>query len=311
MESHTDIKAALTTRARTVTLDELRTEGKRRVRVVKADQITQMIEESVHRAVEQSGLLPASEVEKLVERSRVEFRALMKTREAEAERSKAMTDLLATQEREVADLRRQLTAAKAALQAAEEALAAWQAAQTAAAPAAAEAEEAAAQAMAQAAAQPAAQAQAELLASLRDEMAGMKAALMAQPPVVVAAPGGANVVPFASAAAAAGAPAVPGVAAAAASAQAAPAAAAAAPAVDISAAIEKLANSLNDRFEKLGKKMGISSAVGNDQPVDLGRLFKSADAGLESNINTVETKQKSGGGIAANLARLKKLKGSG
>jgi len=48
-----------------------------------------------------------------------------------------------------------------------------------------------------------------------------------------------------------------------------------------------------------------------DQPVDLGGLFKSADAGLESNINTVETKQKSGGGIAANLARLKKLKGGG
>ena len=310
MESPTDIKAALTTRARTATLDELRTEGKRRVRVVKADQITQMIEESVHRAVEQSGLLPASEVEKLVERSRVEFRALMKAREDEAERAQAMTDLLAAQEREVADLRRQLAAAKAAQQAAEEALAASQAAQAAAAPAAAEAEEAAAQAMAQAAAH----AQAELLASLRDEMAGMKAALMAQPPVV-AAPGAASVVPFAPAAAAAGAPAVPGVAAAAASVQAAPAAAAAAaapaPAVDVSAAIEKLASSLNDRFEKLGKKMGISSAVGGDQPVDLGGLFKSADDGLESNMNTVETKQKSGGGIAANLARLKKLKGGG
>jgi hypothetical protein len=309
MESPTDIKAALTTRARTATLDELRTEGKRRVRVVKADQITQMIEESVHRAVEQSGLLPASEVEKLVERSRVEFRALMKAREAEAERAQAMTDLLAAQEREVADLRRQLAAAKAAQQAAEEALAVAQAAQAAAAPAAAEADEAAAKAMAHAAAQAAAQAQAELLASLRDEMAGMKAALMAQPPVVVAAPGGGNVVPFAPAAAAAGATVVPGVAAAAASAQAAPAAAAAAP--DVSAAIEKLASSLNDRFEKLGKKMGISSAVGGDQPVDLGGLFKSADAGLESNMNNVETKQKTGGGIAANLARLKKLKGGG
>jgi hypothetical protein len=139
-------------------------------------------------------------------------------------------------------------------------------------------------------------------------MAGMKAALMAQPPVV-AAPGAASVVPFAPAAAAAGAPAVPGVAAAAASVQAAPAAAA--PAPDVSAAIEKLASSLNDRFEKLGKKMGISSAVGGDQPVDLGGLFKSADAGLESNMNNVETKQKTGGGIAANLARLKKLKGGG
>ena len=30
-----------------------------------------------------------------------------------------------------------------------------------------------------------------------------------------------------------------------------------------------------------------------------------ADAGLESNLHNVETKQKTGGGIAANLARLK------
>lgn len=294
MESPTDIKAALTTRARTATLDELRTEGKRRVRVVKADQITQMIEESVHRAVEQSGLLPAAEVEKLVERSRQEFRALMKAREAEAERAQAMSDLLANQEREVADLRRQLADAKAARLAAEQALAEAQAAAAAAPAAAAE----------EATAQVAAQAQADLLASLRDEMAGMKAALLAQPSAAVAAPG-VVAVPGVVAT-----PVVGGIGAAAA--QALPAAAAqAAPAVDVSAAIEKLASSLNDRFEKLGKKMGISSAVGGDQPVDLGGLFKSADAGLESNINTVETKQKSGGGIAANLARLKKLKGGG
>lgn len=294
MESPTDIKAALTTRSRTATLDELRTEGKRRVRVVKADQITQMIEESVHRAVEQSGLLPAAEVEKLVERSRQEFRALMKAREAEAERAQAMSDLLANQEREVADLRRQLADAKAARLAAEQALAEAQAAAAAAPAAAAE----------EATAQVAAQAQADLLASLRDEMAGMKAALLAQPSAAVAAPG-VVAVPGVVAT-----PVVGGIGAAAA--QALPAAAAqAAPAVDVSAAIEKLASSLNDRFEKLGKKMGISSAVGGDQPVDLGGLFKSADAGLESNINTVETKQKSGGGIAANLARLKKLKGGG
>lgn len=301
MESPTDIKAALTTRARTATLDELRTEGKRRVRVVKADQITSMIEESVHRAIENSGLLAAAEVEKLVERSRVEFRALMKAREAEAERAQAMQDLLATQEREVADLRKQLAAAKAAQQAAEQALAEAQAAQAAAAPTAAPADEAGAQSMAQVAAQ----AQADLLASLRDEMASMKAALLAQPAVVAGAPAAAPLALPAAAAAgnvAAAAQATPG---------AAPVAAAAAPAVDVSAAIEKLATSLNDRFEKLGKKMGISSAVGGDQPVDLGGLFKGADAGLESNINNVETKQKSGGGIAANLARLKKLKGGG
>lgn len=288
MESPTDIKAALTTRARTATLDELRTEGKRRVRVVKADQVAAMIEESVHRAVEQSGLLPASEVEKLVERSRQEFRTLMKAREAEAERAQAMQEMLDARDREVADLRQQLAAARAAQHAAETALADAQVAVDAAA----------------ADGEATSSAQADMLSSLMNEMASMKAALLAHP---VAVPPAREALAVAPSPAPAGA-----VAAAAAAATPAPiAAAAAAPALDVSAAIEKLATSLNDRFEKLGRKMGISSAVGNDQPVDLGGLFKDSGPGLESNINNVESKQKAAGGIAANLARLKKLKGGG
>lgn len=288
MESPTDIKAALTTRARTATLDELRTEGKRRVRVVKADQVAAMIEESVHRAVEQSGLLPASEVEKLVERSRQEFRTLLKAREAEAERAQAMQELLDARDREVADLRQQLAAARAAQHAAETALADAQVAVDAAA----------------ADGEATSSAQADMLSSLMNEMASMKAALLAHP---VAVPPAREALAVAPSPAPAGA-----VAAAAAAATPAPiAAAAAAPALDVSAAIEKLATSLNDRFEKLGRKMGISSAVGNDQPVDLGGLFKDSGPGLESNINNVESKQKAAGGIAANLARLKKLKGGG
>lgn len=288
MESPTDIKAALTTRARTATLDELRTEGKRRVRVVKADQVAAMIEESVHRAVEQSGLLPASEVEKLVERSRQEFRTLLKAREAEAERAQAMQELLDARDREVADLRQQLAAARAAQHAAETALADAQVAVDAAA----------------ADGEATSSAQADMLSSLMNEMASMKAALLAHP---VAVPPAREALVVAPSPAPAGA-----VAAAAAAATPAPiAAAAAAPALDVSAAIEKLATSLNDRFEKLGRKMGISSAVGNDQPVDLGGLFKDSGPGLESNINNVASKQKAAGGIAANLARLKKLKGGG
>ncbi|MFN9275165.1 MAG: hypothetical protein ACK6D2_05465 [Planctomycetota bacterium] len=288
MESPTDIKAALTTRARTATLDELRTEGKRRVRVVKADQVAAMIEESVHRAVEQSGLLPASEVEKLVERSRQEFRTLLTARAAEAERAQAMQELLDARDREVADLRQQLAAARAAQHAAETALADAQVAVDAAA----------------ADGEATSSAQADMLSSLMNEMASMKAALLAQPVAVPPAPAAPAVAPSPAPAGA--------VAAAAAAATPAPiAAAAAAPALDVSAAIEKLATSLNDRFEKLGRKMGISSAVGNDQPVDLGGLFKDSGPGLESNINNVASKQKAAGGIAANLARLKKLKGGG
>lgn len=80
---------------------------------------------------------------------------------------------------------------------------------------------------------------------------------------------------------------------------------------ELSAAIEKLAGSLNDRIEKLGKKMGVSAAVESDVPLDLGGLFKDTGKDLESNIENIEVKQQSGGGIAANLARLKKLKGGG
>jgi hypothetical protein len=139
----------------------------------------------------------------------------------------------------------------------------------------------------------------------------MKAALLAQP---IAVPQASVVAAVSSAPAPAGAGATPapaGAAAAAAAAATPAPIAATAPGLDVSAAIEKLASSLNDRFEKLGRKMGISSAVGNDQPVDLGGLFKDSGPGLESNINNVESKQKAAGGIAANLARLKKLKGGG
>jgi len=80
---------------------------------------------------------------------------------------------------------------------------------------------------------------------------------------------------------------------------------------DLTAALDKLTSSLNDRLESFGKKMGISAAVESDVPTDLSGLFKGADQVLESNMDDVKIKQRAGGGIAANLARLKKLKGGG
>ena len=61
--------------------------------------------------------------------------------------------------------------------------------------------------------------------------------------------------------------------------------------------------------ESFGKKMGISAAVGGDGPTDFSGLFKDTGQELESNMDNVKIKQKAGGGIAANLAKLKKLKG--
>ena len=81
---------------------------------------------------------------------------------------------------------------------------------------------------------------------------------------------------------------------------------------DFAAALDKLAGTLNDRLDTFGKKMGISSAVGGDAPVDFGSMFKDDGADdLESNMDNIQVKQKAAGGIAANLAKLKKLKGGG
>lgn len=275
MEPTNDIKEALSTRARTATLDELRSEGKKRVRVVKAEHIAAMIEEAVHNALESSGFVAPDEVEKLVDRSRQEFRAILKEREAEAQRGIDAQEALAAREQDLAGLRQQLASLQQSLQATEQALVEARAAQAAAEQAAEQAVQQAVEAAETASAPVAAPAvSSDLLMSMMHEMANMKAALQAQqaqPQAVQPATAG----------------------------------------VDVSAAIEKLAGSLNDRLEKLGKKMGVSAAVGGDQPLDLGGLFKDDGPAVESNINNIESKQTAAGGIAANLARLKKLKGGG
>lgn len=251
MESFDSIKEALSARSRTATLDELRNEGRKRVRLIRAEHVAAMIREAVHAAVEQSGLVSPDDVEKLVDKSRQEFRSILKEREQEVQRAHETEQELTDLQQRCAELDQQLAAARAEL---------------------ARAHAAGPGAMPGAAAAPAPTgASTELLMSLMQEMATMKASMMHPQP--------------GSGAGAAG--------------------------TDVSAAIEKLTGSLNDRLEKLGKKMGVSAAVDGDAPVDFGGLFKDSGKALESNIENIEVKQKAGGGIAANLARLKKLKGGG
>lgn len=251
MESVNDIREALSARSRTATLDELRSEGRRRVRLVRAEHIAAMISEAVHSAIEQSGLIAQDEVDRLVDKSRQEFRTILKEREAEVQRAHDIEETLAERETELAELKQQFAAVSEAL-----ATTRKQLEQASAAPAAA-------------AAAPAPSG--DLVMSLMQEMANMKASLMQRET------------------------------------QPAPAAGAA----DFSAAIEKLAGSLNDRLETIGKKMGVSAAVESDTPLDFSTLFADDGKSLESNMNNIEVKQKSAGGIAGNLARLKKLKGGG
>lgn len=286
MESVNEIKEALSARSRTATLDELRSEGRKRVRLIRAEHVAAMISEAVHTAVEQSGLVAAEDVEKLVEKSRQEFRGIVQERERELQKAQDNERLLAQRNQELASLQRRfeelthsLTAARQELGELEALRSEAEGARAAAAVAHAEAEAARAEtaaargatSVAGAAASPSAAPSTDLLMSMMQEMANMKASLMHQ--------------------------------------QQQPVAAAAAP--DLSAVLEKLTGSLNDRLEKLGKKMGVSAAVDSDTPVDFSGMFKDTGKDLESNMQNIEIKQKAGGGIAANLARLKKLKGGG
>ncbi len=222
-------KEALTAKSQSATLDELKSRGKRNVRVIRADDIAEMIATAVNNTVFASGLMAPDEVEALVGKSREQFRELMQRRERE------VAELRAAQE-ELEECRAELAQARAQL------------------------------------AQPKEDADgganAGVMQYLMSELAELKARAAAP-----AAP-----------AAALGADAVAG-------------------------ALAQFSNTLNQKLESLGKKMGISAAAEASAP-DLGGLFKhNDDVALESNMANVKVKAKSGAGISANLERLKKLKG--
>lgn len=227
MESVRQVKQALSAKSRTATLDELKSEGRKRVRLIRAEHVAAMISEAVHNAIQNSGLIPKEEADRLVEASRKEFKNVINEREQEVRETREVASLLAEKTAEVEELRGQLE-------------------------------------------------------KLQSQIESVAAA--------GAAPGGA-------AGAAAG--------------TAGAAGAVAAGSVDLSAALDKLASTLNERLDKFGRKMGISGAVEADE-VKLDALFaKDDDVQLESNMDSVNVKKKTGGGIASNLERLKKLKGGG
>ena len=267
MESVNEIKEALSARSRTATLDELRNEGRKRVRLIRAEHVAQMISEAVHAAIEHSGLLGQDEVDMLIEKSRTEFKSILREREQELQSARETEEQLEQKDHELTELKsrfgeltRSLASTRAELEQVRNELEAARELPPPSTPAAAPA------APQQAAMPP------EMMMSMMQELANLKASLAQQQPTAQPQ-------------------------------QAAP---------DFSAALDKLAGTLNDRLENFGKKMGISAAVGGDGPVDFGGMFKDDDdSKLESNMENIQVKQKAAGGIAANLAKLKKLKGGG
>ena len=55
--------------------------------LIRAEHVATMIREAVHTTIEHSGLLAPADVEKLVDKSRTEFRSILKEREAELQRA--------------------------------------------------------------------------------------------------------------------------------------------------------------------------------------------------------------------------------
>jgi hypothetical protein len=240
MESVDDVKVALSARSRTATLDQLANEGRKRVRLIRAEHVAQMISEAVNRTVEETGHVSQQDVERLVQKSQQEFKKILREREAEQTRAREVEEQLQAAQQELETLRQQLDGAPAASPGAAAAASAGTAPMSA-----------------------------DVMAMMMNEIATLKASMLHKN----GAPAGDS--------------------------------------SGLADTLEKIAGSLNDRLDQFGKKIGISSAVEADA-VHFDALFSKHDAApIESNMDAIEVKQKTGGGIAANLERLKKLKGGG
>lgn len=342
MDSIRQVKAALAARSTTQSLEELQSQGRRRVKVIKAEHVASMIEESVQRSLADDHRIPQEDVDALVEKSRTEFATVVAERQAEhaaLEEARRRVELLeqqvetqeqdlteadtenATLQTRIKELESELADAgtnaliddSAAEQRTEELNSQLEQVQVQAADFQREVEKAELRneslredvdrersrrtedvkerdaeidrlrtrvselegrltsGSQQQQPQQNDAMSAQLMAAMMNELAGLKAQVGEQTQQ---------------------------------------AAAPQAPAFDPSV-LDGLVNSMNDRLESFGKKMGISSAV-EAENVDYSQMFaQSDDVELESNLDTMDVKAKAGTGIAANLDRLRKLKNGG
>ncbi|HLU37890.1 MAG TPA: hypothetical protein VK081_00800 [Planctomycetota bacterium] len=267
-----DLKQALAARSHTATLAELQSRGRRSVRVIRADDVAQMIEAAVAQAIAASGLMSPQEVEELENKSREQFQMLLERRQAELnelrnaaeELNQVRSELGRVREQNAASIaeREQLRAERDAIaeRLRESELQREQLIENVR-----RLENELDRAQAETPATVASGVNADLVYRLMGEIAELKA-------------------------------------------KAAPSAAA--PASDaIAGALQQLTSTFTAKLESLGRKMGVSSAVEAEAP-SLTALFKHEDGvKLESNMDNLTVKAKTASGIAANLERLKKLKG--
>lgn len=269
MESVQELKQALSARARTASIEELRDQGRRRVRVIRAEQIAGMVDEAVRRALESSEHLTEEKIAEISQRSRDELRSLVAERQREAQEAQRDRELLGRTKAELGDLQTEHKAVLEQLEAARLQIEELES-QLREAPAASAAD-----------ALPPGIDLGQMMAELGRLKALVETGAGAQVPQAPPPQAPQSAAPL---------PDMAG---------------------QMAAALEGFAKSMDDRLEKLGRKMGISSAV-EAGPVKLDALFNDLDnTEIESNLDTLEVKATKTGGIAANLAKLKKLKGGG
>ncbi len=338
MEPNLDVLATLAQKSTETSIEALAKRGKRNVRVIRAKDIAWMIQEALERALASSEWVEAHQLEELRARTTAEFSALKSEREGEQQRQAELEELaarLASEKNELEELAARLASEKneletrlleadasnsqlsgeiAALRARGATLDDTQQQNSAALEEANARERAAAE-------------EAEELRHRLDEMSAevaqlkeAKSAINVHQAAPVANGDTASALLMmrmmdeiqslkSQQAAPLAAPAAPTTASAsAASAAAAPASAAG----GVDDKLQAIVGALNDKLEQLGKKMGVSAAVDTSE-LDFDGLVSHAVDGvdLESNMGSVEVEQRASSGIAANLARIKKLKGGG
>jgi len=102
MGSIQEVKEALSAKAQTTSLDELRLRGRNQVRLIRAEHIAQMVAEAVERALADSGLVPQQELQRIVERGHAEFAAVKAERQRDHDEALRMADALRTAQGELA-----------------------------------------------------------------------------------------------------------------------------------------------------------------------------------------------------------------
>ncbi|MBK9383247.1 MAG: hypothetical protein IPN34_00265 [Planctomycetes bacterium] len=87
----------------------------------------------------------------------------------------------------------------------------------------------------------------------------------------------------------------------------APAAVAQAPAIDASKMMESLGEAMDKKLDKLGRKLGMSSGPELAAGISFDGLFASS-SNMESNLEQVEVKEREGGSIQDAVARMKAMR---